>query len=65
MRMFYVQGVESSPTRPKCSSLREPSNWPQWAHAFVVAGGATPASRHPRVRSTFGLDVSAVPKRVP
>ena len=49
MRMFDVQGIEiSAPRRKLFEFLRDPTNLPRWAHAFVSAGNgsarlATPA----------------------
>ena len=39
MRMFDVQGIEiSAPRRKLFEFLRDPTNLPRWAHAFVSAG---------------------------
>jgi hypothetical protein len=60
MRMFDVQGVEIVTPRAKVFEfLREPSNLPQWAHAFVSAGGGRARLETPAGAVDVGLDVSA------
>lgn len=60
MRMFDVQGVEIVAPRAKVFEfLREPSNLPQWAHAFVSAGGGRARLETPAGAVDVGLDVSA------
>ena len=42
MRMFDVQGIEiSAPRRKLFEFLRDPTNLPRWAHAFVSAGNGS------------------------
>ena len=53
MRMFDVQGIEIHAPRGKVFEfLREPSNLPQWSHAFVSAGLKTAGTA---TGPTFGL----------
>ena len=60
MRMFDVQGVEIVAPRAKVFEfLREPGNLPQWAHAFVSAGGGRARLETPAGAVDVGLDISA------
>jgi hypothetical protein len=58
--MFDVQGVEIvAPCGKVFEFLREPSNLPQWAHAFVSAGRGHARLETPAGAVDVGLDVSA------
>jgi hypothetical protein len=60
MRMFDVQGIEIVATRAKVFEfLREPSNLPQWAHAFVSAEEGRARLETPAGGVDVGLGVSA------
>ena len=59
MRMFDVQGVEIVAPRAKVFEfLREPSNLPQWAHAFVSAGAGRARLETPAGAVEVCFDVS-------
>jgi hypothetical protein len=60
MRMFDVQGVEiTAPRRKVFEFLREPSNLPRWAHAFVSAGDGHARLETPAGAVDVGLGVTA------
>ena len=60
MRMFDVQGIEIMAPRHKVFEfLREPSNLPRWAHAFVSAGNGRARLETPAGAVDVGLEVSA------
>src|SRR5262245_125733 len=60
MRMFDVQGIEIVAHRQKVFEfLREPSNLPRWAHAFVTAGEGRARLETPSGAVDIVLDVSA------
>lgn len=60
MRMFDVQGIEIVAKRARVFEfLREPSNLPQWAHAFVSAEGGRARLETPTGTVDVGLGVSA------
>ena len=60
MRMFDVQGIEiTAPHRKVFECLREPTNLPRWAHAFVSAGNGLARLETPAGAVDVGLDVLA------
>lgn len=60
MRMFDVQGIEiTAPRRKVFEFLREPSNLPRWAHAFVAAGDGRARLETPAGAVDVALEVSA------
>jgi uncharacterized protein YndB with AHSA1/START domain len=60
MRMFDVQGIEiATPRRKVFEFLREPSNLPRWAHAFVTAGDGRARLETPAGAVDVALEVSA------
>ena len=60
MRMFDVQGIEiSAPRRKLFEFLRDPTNLPRWAHAFVSAGNGSARLETPAGAVDVGLDVTA------
>ena len=60
MRMFDVQAIEIMATSRKVFEfLREPSNLPRWAHAFVAAGDGRARLETPTGAVDIALDVSA------
>ena len=60
MRTFDVQGIEIMTPRHKLFEfLREPTNLPQWAHAFVSAGDGRARLETPTGSVDVGLEVTA------
>ena len=60
MRMFDVQGIEiTAPRRKVFEFLREPTNLPRWAHAFVSVGNGRARLETPAGAVDVGLDVTA------
>ena len=60
MRMFDVQGIEiSAPRRKLFEFLRDPTNLPRWAHAFVSAGNGSARLKTPAGAVDVGLGVTA------
>jgi hypothetical protein len=60
MRMFDVQGIEIQAPRGKVFEfLRNPSNLPQWAHAFQSAGDGQARLETPAGAVDVRLGVSA------
>ena len=60
MRMFDVQGIEiSAPRRKLFEFLRDPTNLPRWAHAFVSAGNGSARLETPAGAVDVGLGVTA------
>ena len=60
MRMFDVQGIEiSAPRRKLFEFLRDPTNLPRWAHAFVSAGNGSARLETPAGAVDVDLDVTA------
>ena len=60
MRMFDVQGIEiMAPCRKVFEFVKQPTNLPQWAHAFVSAGEDRARLETPRGAVDIGLRVSA------
>jgi hypothetical protein len=60
MRMFDVQGIEINASRGRVFDfLREPSNLPKWAHAFVSAENGRAWLQTPAGAVEVGLDVAA------
>jgi len=60
MRMFDVQGIEIDATRAKVFEfLRDPSNLPQWAHAFVSVEQGRARLETPAGAIDVALSVSA------
>ena len=63
MRMFDVQGVEiAAPAGRVFEFLRNPSNLPQWAHAFVAVDGGRARLETPAGAVDVELGVSAHPE---
>jgi hypothetical protein len=60
MRMFDVQGIEiSAPRRKLFEFLRDPTNLPRWAHAFVSAGNGSARLETPAGAVDVDLGVTA------
>ena len=60
MRMFDVQGIEiSAPRRKLFEFLRDPTNLPRWAHAFVSAGNGSARLETPAGAVHVDLGVTA------
>ena len=60
MRMFDVQAIEiAAPLRKVFEFLREPTNLPSWAHAFVSAGNGRARLETPAGAVDVGLGVTA------
>ena len=60
MRMFDVQGIEiSAPRRELFEFLRDPTNLPRWAHAFVSAGNGSARLETPAGAVDVDLGVTA------
>ena len=60
MRMFDVQGIEiSAPRRTLFEFLRDPTNLPRWAHAFVSAGNGSARLETPAGAVDVDLGVTA------
>ena len=60
MRMFDVQGIEISASRRTLFEfLREPTNLPRWAHAFVSAGNGSARLETPAGAVDVDLEVTA------
>ena len=60
MRMFDVQGIEiTAPRRKLFEFLRNPTNLPRRAHAFVSAGSGSARLKTPAGAVDVGLDVTA------
>jgi hypothetical protein len=58
--MFDVQGIEiTAPRRKLFEFLRNPTNLPLWAHAFVSAGNGSARLKTPAGAVDIGLDVTA------
>jgi len=63
MRMFDVQGIEIVAPRARVFEfLRDAGNLPQWAHAFVSAGGGRALLETPAGAVDVGLSVAADPE---
>ena len=60
MRMFDVQGIEiTAPRRKLFEFLRDPTNLPRWAHAFVSAGNGSARLETPAGAVDVDLGVTA------
>ena len=60
MRMFDVEGIEiTAPHRKVFEFLREPTNLPRWAHAFVSVWNGHARLETPAGAVDVGLDVLA------
>jgi hypothetical protein len=60
MRMFDVQGIEiSAPRRKLFEFLRDPTNLPRWAHAFLSAGNGSARLETPAGAVDVDLGVTA------
>jgi hypothetical protein len=56
VRMFDVQGIEiTAPRRKLFEFLRNPTNLPRWAHAFVSAGNGSARLKTPAGAVDVGL----------